>query len=53
MHIFLRVPVHTFHVAVCSLPGNRFAGARRSLVADLGKLGVAWTNSKFMWSSTG
>ena len=32
-----RVPVHTFQVAVCCLPGNRLGGARRSLVADLGK----------------
>ena len=29
--------MHTFQVAVCCLPGNRLAGARRSLVADLGK----------------
>ena len=26
-------------VAVSSLPGNRFAGARRSLVADIGNHG--------------
>ena len=32
-----RVPVHTFEIAVCCLPGIRLAGTRRSLVADLGK----------------
>ncbi len=26
-----------YKVAVCSLPGNRLGGARRSLVADLGE----------------
>ena len=40
--------MHTFRVAVCSLPGNRFAGARRSLVADLGKLGVTCSEDKIL-----
>ena len=31
------MPVHTFEIAVCCLPGIRLAGTRRSLVADLGK----------------
>ena len=26
-----------YEVAVCSLPGDRLGGARRSMVADLGK----------------
>ena len=26
-----------YEIAVCSLPGDRLDGARRSLVADLGK----------------
>lgn len=42
------VPVHTFHVAVCSLPGNRFAGARRSLVADLESLKKAGVQEVFI-----
>ena len=32
-----RIPVSDHEVAVCSLPGNRMGGSRRSLVADLGK----------------
>lgn len=32
-----RIQVCGYEVAVCPLPGNRMGGARRSLVADLGK----------------
>ena len=34
--LLYRVSMHNVSVAVSSLPGNRFAGARRSLVADIG-----------------
>ncbi len=55
IHLFVcvcvsrRVPVHTFRVAVSSLPGNRLAGARRSLVADLGE---KWASQWIRESST-
>ena len=29
--------MNEYEVAVCSLPGNRMGGARRSLAADLGE----------------
>lgn len=32
----LSVPVNSFQVVISSLPGRRCAGARRSLVADIG-----------------
>ena len=33
-----RIQVNDYEVAICPLPGSRMGGARRSLVADLGRL---------------
>ena len=48
-----RISVSEYKVAVCSLPGNRMGGARRSLVADLGEtLGPGFRIAPGHWQMT-